>query len=148
MLSMGWMDVCQCTRCTDSFDGSRVWTRIPEIYSAIHGSLCPENIVITYFGQFVVSRKRIRDNNKYMYGHLREVLLAEMDHWIHKDPKPDGFPDSPNSPYFGHTLERIWLVLFHCESTKLTDTCGAGLGAYFNPVSIDDPITKCQCLDD
>jgi len=128
-------------------DMARTWSRISEIYALVHGELCPGEVVLTYLGQMVVSRDRIRSVRKAAYDHLLGVLESEMGHWIHRDEKEGMFRDEETNPYFGHTVERGWMVLWGCEDPGLVDRCGGGTGALFQGRGEGEEAEKCQCLD-
>lgn len=148
MFSLGWFDKCRCGECQDMSIGSRTWWRIPELYTLMYEEMCPEEVVITYLGQIVVSRKRIRAHPKKNYQHILDVLQSEMDHWIHKDPRPEkDFPDTLAEPFFGHTMERAWMILFGCADVNILKTCGTGIGSLLDGRRHDDAITRCQCMD-
>jgi hypothetical protein len=152
MLTMGFIAGCQCTSCHDGWDPGQIWSRIPEIYVLLNHELCPKDIVLTYLGQMVVSRKRIWKRRIETYQYLKDMLESDLDHWIHTDGRNDGGPydfhDTPENPFFGHTFERIWMVLWDCNDTKLLETCGNGLHSLLNPREPDDPVSSCQCLDE
>ncbi|TGZ81749.1 TPT-domain-containing protein [Ascodesmis nigricans] len=144
ILSLGFThSVCRCHECRDPWEND-IWFRIPEIYSAVYGELCPsEGILMTYTGQFVVSARRIRGGPKHVYEHLLSLLDSPMEHWIHQDPKGQKFSDATDNPFFGHTLERAWMIMFQCADPRIATSCG-GLTQRKNP---EDSIDKCQCLD-
>lgn len=50
-----------------------------------------------------------------MYEHLKGMLERDMGHWIHKDEKVDMFKNGEANPYFSHTLERSYMLLWGCE---------------------------------
>lgn len=96
-----------------------------------------------YKGQMIVSSHRIMANKKSLYEHLKEILESDLDHWIHDDPREEMFDDSLTNPYFGHTLERSWMILFGCSDPRLEESCSwlktrRGLG---------ESLERCQCLD-
>jgi len=146
VLSLGrTLNACNCNSCTDFWDGSRTFPRIPELWSAINGELCPgKGILIGYGGQMIVSRKHILATHRHIYKHLQEVLESGPGHWIHDDPRQGFFNDSPDEPYFGHTLERAWMTVFGCWDTRLAETCPS----ITDKRSWDDPDDRCQCLDE
>lgn len=146
MLSLGFGHAsCSCENCKDPWTSDDVWTRVPEIYSAVYEELCPPSkILLSYAGQFVVSARRIRGTEKRIYEHLKRILESDMEHWIHSDSRSSKFKlDQPDNPVFGHTLERSWMIMFKCANPILATTCpkldqrrGAG-----------DADDSCQCLD-
>lgn len=134
---------CKCSQCKDPFGTTNVWNRVPEIYSAIYGELCPNtDILMSYTGQFVVSDKRIRGTPLHVYQHLKDVLESDLEHWIHED--RHSMKDEPSAPSFGHTIERSWMIMFKCSDPRIADECPK-LGFRRSWGDADD---KCQCLDD
>lgn len=145
VLSLGFgYSACACDHCQDEWGGDDVWYRVPEVYSAVTGELCPTSkILMSYGGQFIVSSNRIRSTQKHVYEHIKDLLESDKDHWIHKDPKADVFKDVVDNPYFGHTLERSWMILFQCFDPKLFATCPK-LDTRRRPEDADE---TCQCID-
>ncbi|RPA81075.1 TPT-domain-containing protein [Ascobolus immersus RN42] len=145
MLSVGFGHAsCSCDHCEDPWGGRDIWTRVPEIFSAVYGELCPPSkILLSYAGQFVASAKRIRAGEKHTYQHLKEVLESDTDHWIHGDPRAGRFNDSPSAPFFGHSLERSWMIIMRCAEPRLADTCPR----LSDVRAAGDADDKCQCLD-
>lgn len=136
--------VCECNECRDSWGGDEVWYRVPEVYSAATGELCPNSgILVSYGGQFIVSANRIRSTKKQVYQYIQQLLESDSDHWIHEDSRMDRFNDKPDNPYFGHTLERSWMILFQCADPRLSITCPK-LDTRREPGDTDE---KCQCID-
>lgn len=66
-----------------------------------------------------------------------------MDHWIHEDPRAERFHDTTDNPFFGHTLERSWLIMFQCNDVSIAKGCGN----YEDRRKKGDPDERCQCLD-
>lgn len=145
VLSLGFgYSACACDHCQDEWGGKNVWYRVPEVYSAVTGELCPTSkILMSYNGQFIVSSNRIRSTQKHVYEHMKYLLESDKDHWIHKDPKTYMFKDTVDNPYFGHTLERSWMILFQCSDPKLFATCPK-LEIRRRPADVDE---TCQCID-
>jgi len=147
MLSIGYtLQVCSCYKCQDYWDDGRVFSHIPELWSAVNGQLCPGDtgILMGYQGQMIVSRNNIHKTQRAIYQHLEDILEAEMEHWVHKEQRQsDMFEDSVQNPYFGHTLERSWQTLFHCSETRLYKTCEEVEWRRQE----GDPVENCQCLD-
>jgi hypothetical protein len=147
VLNLGFLEGCECVACKDPWDQERRFPRLPQLYSALNGKMCPKHITLSYLGQMIVSAERIRSRPRQIYKHLRAVLESDMEHFIHDDPRQEwAFADDPSEPYFGHTLERSWMVLWGCEDTKILNGCGGweGLG---RRRGVDEPYDKCQCLD-
>ncbi|QDS76563.1 hypothetical protein FKW77_006849 [Venturia effusa] len=147
VLSLGIYESCNCVDCTDPWDATRRFPRLEELYAALNGQFCPKSVVLTYLGQFIASANRIRSRGLKTYTYLKKVLEADETHFIHADPKQDSFQDDVTNPYFGHTLERSWMVLFGCSEARLVEKCGswAGLREARKPLAAND---DCQCLDD
>jgi hypothetical protein len=148
VISLGYYDECQCTSCHDKWDKSRTWSRIVELYSLLNGALCPRDILLTYLGQILVSQKRIISRSIETYQYLQKVLESDMSHSIHADPRQQGiFKDSRENPYFGHTLERAWTVLWGCNNRTMLETCGSGESSIKNFRTEGAPPEACQCMD-
>ena len=98
MLSLGFgFNTCNCNNCSEPSSPGTVWSRIPQIYSAVHGEMCPteHDIIIGFQGQFLVSARRIRGTSRRVYKHLMTLLEADGYHWIHNDKHSEGFDDRP-----------------------------------------------------
>lgn len=147
VLSLGIYESCNCVDCADPWDATRKFPRLEELYAALNGQFCPKSVVLTYLGQFIASATRIRSRGLKTFEYLKKVLEADETHFIHADPKQDFFQDDVTNPYFGHTLERSWMVLFGCSEARLVEKCGswAGLRVARKPLAAND---DCQCLDD
>jgi len=147
VLSLGIYESCNCVDCTDPWDATRKFPRLEELYAALNGQFCPKQVILTYLGQFIASATRIRSRGLKTYEYLKKVLEADETHFIHADPKQDFFQDDVTNPYFGHTLERSWMVLFGCSEARLVEKCGSwpGLRVARKPFAAND---DCQCLDD
>lgn len=145
VLSLGFgYSSCSCDNCQDDWGGDDVWYRVPEVYSAVTGELCPASkILMSYGGQFITSSNRIRSTEKHVYEHIKQLLESDMEHWIHEDSKTGKFNDKVDNPYFGHTLERSWMILFQCFDPGLSATCPK-LDSRRGPDDTDD---TCQCVD-
>ncbi|TID15643.1 triose-phosphate transporter family-domain-containing protein [Venturia nashicola] len=147
VLSLGAYESCNCVDCTDPWDVTRRFPRLEELYAALNGQFCPNSVILTYLGQFIASATRIRGRGLKTYEYLKKVLEADESHFIHADPKQDAFQDDVTNPYFGHTLERSWMILFGCSEARLVEKCGSWSGLRIPRKSLaanDD----CQCLDD
>ena len=149
MLSLGFgHNTCSCENCSDASGRGTVWNRIPQIYSAVYGELCPtdEDILLGFQGQFIVSAARIRGNTRRMYKHLLDLLVSNAKHWIHKDVRDEKiFSDDASDPYFGHQVERSWMLIFQCADPKLANTCSR-LGMKRGGEAGKE-VDSCQCVD-
>ena len=126
-MSLGVHSSCQCDSCHPDW-GSPVggFKRIPELFTIFNEQFCPpDGLLLTFRGQFVVSRDRIRQISKDKYRWLRETLV-NMSHFIHDDYPSDIWfdaPKAPDNPLFGHTVERSWLFIFGCNDMAIARDC-------------------------
>lgn len=129
-------DVCYCGHCTDmgQDDFYPLW---PQIYAMLENMVCQEleGHVLSFNGHFIVSRKRVLARPRRIYEYLKELVDAREDHWIHSEPEPSWFEKDkgksmPSNPKFGHTLERLWHVIFNCSNpAQLVDCDVRGMKA-------------------
>jgi hypothetical protein len=148
VLPLGTLEVCDCTSCNDPWNADRTFYRIEELYSILNGKFCPTNVMLTYLGQIMASRERIHMRSRELYEYLRETLESGKDHFIHKDNEGvsqdrDFFTDGPTNPYFGHTIERAWMLLWGCETPDMQCTGWNSLRIKREGEADD----HCQCLD-
>jgi len=132
-MSLGPYDTCSCDACfvyPTNPDPVHGFKRVPQLYSIFNECLCPpEGLLLTFKGQFVVSRQRITRNSREKFIWLRSIL-TNMTHFVHDDPvegnnmSGPGFDNKIESPLFGHTLERSWMFIFGCNDLTLLRTCG------------------------
>ena len=122
-------DICHCGHCTDMGrdDFYPLW---PQLYVMLEGTVCQEleGNVLSFNGHFIVSRKRILSRPKSIYEYLKELIDAPQDHWLHAEPEPKWFEkdkgkSTPDDPKFGHTLERLWHVIFNCSNPAQMVDC-------------------------
>lgn len=145
LLPLGVLETCTCVSCSDPWDASRTFPRLEELYSNLNQRFCPKTITLSYFAQTIVSQKRIHMRPLQAYVHLRETLESGIDHFIHSDPRQEGaFHDDPSNPYFGHTVERAYTLLWGCEDVGLR--CG-GWDRMRSRRKEDDTDDQCQCMD-
>ncbi|KAF4626091.1 hypothetical protein G7Y89_g12070 [Cudoniella acicularis] len=117
MLSLGFTGVlCKCGSCGDRWGWEDKYNAIPQIFEKIYKEPCePETpILLSYKGQFVASAKRIRGINKKIYGGLMTAILSKQGHWSHNKTIVGDNKDTPDNPYFGFTMERLWGLLMQC----------------------------------
>ncbi|WWD15616.1 hypothetical protein CI109_100038 [Kwoniella shandongensis] len=108
--------------------------RMNDIYVMFRSDFCPpEPVLATWAGQFVVSRRRILNNQLLSYQNLKAKFHAPPEHWIWKE---GWHNNEPSNPTLGHALERTWPVVFGCTDANIEAACG-GEGA----------TNVCQCLD-
>jgi hypothetical protein len=141
-LGLGPLSTCGCHPCTHHWGSPKEgWRRIPQIYSIFNEDFCPpEGLLLTFRGQFIVSRNRIRRNPRRKFNWMKQVL-NNMTHFVHEDYKDsnDFWFDSAkaaDNPYFGHTVERSWLLMFGCNDVLIETECRD-----------DDSSTRCGCYD-
>ena len=122
-------DICYCGHCTDMGreDFYPLW---PQLYAILEGKVCQEleGSVLSFNGHFIVSRKRILSRPKSTYEYLKELVDAPQDHWLHTEPEPKWFEkekgkSTSDNPKFGHTLERLWHVIFNCSDPAQMVDC-------------------------
>ena len=122
-------DICYCGHCIDMgrHDFYPLW---PQLYAILEGTLCQEleGNILSFNGHFLVSRKRILSRQKSNYEYLKELVDAPEDHWLHSEPEPKWFEkdkgkSTPDDPKFGHTLERLWHVIFNCSNPAQMVDC-------------------------
>ena len=63
-----------------------------------------------------------------MYEYIGSLVDAPADHWIHQEQEPADIKKAlggsrPDNPLFGHTVERIWPMLFDCKNEPETQGC-------------------------
>lgn len=129
-------DICYCGHCTDMGrdDFYPIW---PQIYAMLENQVCQEldGHLLSFNGHFIVSRKRLLARPQWIYKYLQDLVDAPQDHWIHSEPEPKWFnkkkgKSMPSNPKFGHTLERLWHVIFSCSDPGDTMHCDmAGMKA-------------------
>lgn len=146
VLPLGQMESCDCVACKDVWDEGRTFPRIEELYSALNGVFCPKTIALSYLGQMIVSATRLRSRGPSTYKYLKQTLESDMDHFIHSDPRQDMFNDEASNPYFGHTIERSYLVLWDCADESIIKRCG-GWDGFTKRRTSDMPDDYCQCVD-
>ncbi|KAG0643949.1 triose-phosphate transporter family-domain-containing protein [Tuber brumale] len=145
VLSLGFGHAeCSCNECRDPWVSADTWTRVPQIFSAVYGELCPGTSILLSRGSgFIVSSKRVKGTDKHIYQHLKEELESDEKHWIHQDKGQPGMEDAPQNSYFVHALERSWMIIFKCSEMRLAKSCPM-LDARRK---LDDWDDVCQCLD-
>lgn len=147
VLNLGSYELCDCLACKDPWDGERTFPRLEQLYSLVNRKFCPPRVALSYLGQIVTSKKRIHSQPLEIYQYIKDVLESDLSNPIHSDPRQAIFEDSITNPYFGHTMERSYMVLWGCGDPSIVETCGSGFDALANrrgPMDADD---KCQCLD-
>ncbi|KAL1800392.1 hypothetical protein ACET3X_000734 [Alternaria dauci] len=141
-LNLGWAGIlCNSDDCGDKRGWQDETSLFPDIQSRIDNSH-PENVLLSYKGQFVVTAARIRGIDKSIYDDLWQLLVDENS-WAHQESYLQGRPDSMSQPWFGYTTERIWNLLFQCSDMDVAWRCPTLLSGWRPGGSIAD----CQCFD-
>ncbi|MDI1485877.1 MAG: hypothetical protein OHK93_004066 [Ramalina farinacea] len=140
-------DICYCGHCTDIHNRDEFYPLWPQLFAMMEGRVCGagEPSVLSFNGHFIVSRKRIRERPKELYGYLRDLVDAPEGHWLHEESFPKWFDrekgkSSPQDPKFGHTLERLWHILFKCYDIADVRDCEVKEGE-------DEGQGGCSCND-
>jgi len=147
MLSLGFTGVsCNCNTCEDHWGWTDSFSIIPSLYKKIYGQACDADtpILLSYKGQFVASGRRIRGVDKKIWNDMLEAINSKGDGWSH-DPKVVGdATDTPDNPFFGFTVERVWGLLMQCATDEgIAAKCPSLLSGMSNGGDVED----CQCLD-
>jgi len=147
MLSLGFTGVvCDCITCEDRWGWSDSFSVIPSIYYKIYGQACEldAHILLSYKGQFVASGRRIRGVDKKIWQDLLEAINSKGDGWSHSPKIVGDAIDTPDNPFFGFTMERIWGLLMQCATDgSIAAKCPSLLSGMSSGGDIED----CQCLD-
>ena len=147
MLSLGFIgEQCDCNACGDRWGWEDDWAIVPALYEKIYSKPCEAGtpILLSYEGLFIASARRIRGISKKVYGGLLETVTSK-DGWSHDSKTVGANEDSPNHPYFGLTLERIWGLLLQCATDgRVAAKCPSLLSGLGRAGKVGD----CQCLDE
>jgi hypothetical protein len=135
--------MCNCKNCGDRFGWADSSELLPSLHEQIHNSTMCENIHLSYKGQFIVSAKRIRGVRRGVYHGLWDALVGPTS-WAHNEEFLHGSRDSMNAPSLGYTIERLWNILFQCESPEIGWRCPSLLSRWREGGDTSD----CQCFDD
>jgi hypothetical protein len=147
MLSLGFTGVlCDCNTCGDRWGWEDSWAVIPALYEKIYNKQCePETpILLAYKGQFVASARRIRGISRKVYWGLLETITSK-EGWSHDSNIVGNNEDSPDSPYFGFTVERIWGLLMQCGTDRVV---AARCPSLLSGMGRAGHVRDCQCLDE
>jgi Protein of unknown function (DUF3431) len=138
---------CNCDSCQPVYgspDPVYGFKRIPQLYSVFNSDFCPPSgLLLTFKGQFVVSRQRILNIRKEKYKWLLSVL-TNTSHFVHSDgnDRHSMYTHSHNTdmtdPFFGHSIERSWMLMFGCNDIKLSECAYKG---------VHNATAYCACLD-
>lgn len=144
-------DSCSsCNGCWDHSTWSESQTVLEDIYSRANSGAKCKGFVLTYRGQFVASRNRIRSPGKQLFDDLLDGMTnpksdKHSEEYISQPWLPQKI-DSLNDPLFGFTIERIWGVLMGCSDRRLALTCPSRLSGLMKLGSPN--LSDCQCLDE
>lgn len=148
MLSLSFTGVlCSCETCGDRWDWSDEFSLIPTLYSKIYHRTCtPDtNILLSYKGQFVASARRIRGVHKKVYESLLKAITSkDMQSWSHDQEIIRGREDTPDNPFLGFTVERIWGLLMQCATDGVV---AAKCPSLLSGMGHGGQVADCQCLD-
>jgi hypothetical protein len=143
MLSLGWSgQVCNCESCGDRFNFWDTTHLFPEISNRINNATKCNTVLLSYKGQFIASAKRIRGVDKSIYQDLHDAFV-NRDSWAHQQEYLRGRSDSMSAPIFGYTVERMWNLLFQCNSIEIAWKCPTLLSGH----RIGGHVGDCQCFD-
>jgi hypothetical protein len=142
VMSLSTHSSCNCELCQPDWEfPERRYIQIPQLYAVFNEEFCPaDGLLITYRGQFIVSRDRILRKSKEKFIWLRSIL-NDISHFVHEDLEEEDQAcyvekNAVDDPYFGQTLERFWMVMFGCNKVSIATECDDG-----------DPSTPCGCYD-
>ncbi|CAF1070646.1 unnamed protein product [Rotaria sp. Silwood1] len=125
--SVGYMPLVTNTMITNYDCGLHItghFPRLAELWAMLEQSLCPPGgQAVAFRGQFLVSGKRIQNRPLKIYKYLYDLITANSSHWLHRDLRSLFFKSTPDNPIFGHTVERLWTILFKCYKSDLYDRC-------------------------
>ncbi|KAF2681926.1 hypothetical protein K458DRAFT_479138 [Lentithecium fluviatile CBS 122367] len=143
MLSLGWSgQVCNCNECGDRFGFWDTTHLFPQVYNRVYNSTKCGEVLLSYKGQFIASAKRIQGVDISVYRDLHDAFVNETS-WAHDEAYLQGRPDSMSAPLFGYTMERMWDLLFQCNSIDVAWKCPTLLSGG----RIGGDIGDCQCFD-
>jgi len=146
MLSLGFTGVtCDCETCGDRWGWTDTFSLTPALYTKIYKKPCDSKtpILLSYNGQFVASARRIRGVDRNIYKVLLDAITSQTG-WIH-DPNLIGdVTSTPDNPFFGFTLERIWGLLLQCGTDGVV---AAKCHSLLSGMSYGGAVADCQCLD-
>ena len=133
---------CECEFCEPAYKGPKEgFKRVPEIFSMFNQEFCPpDGLLVTFKGQFIVSRDRIYRNSREKFQWLL-WMFEDMSHFVHDSP-PDRYfnhANDLNNPYFGHAVGRAWLFMFGCNDLRIADECES--------MDIKPESARCACYD-
>ena len=117
--------LCVCGRCPTAY-----YPLLPQLQALFDNKICDntEEQSISWLGQFIVAKEKVTGRPRWIYEYIGDLLNAPEGHWIHQEQEPAGLKaalgDSlPDNPLFGHTVERIWPMLFNCSNELKVPGC-------------------------
>ena len=149
-LSIGFSgEGCALGDCIDAWGWRDVYGHLPALYAMLYGALPPAaKVSLSFKGQFVVSRRRVKGVGREVLEGLQKVLEGEESEFARVDPpgwtqgEREGGKDNRSAPSWGYTLERAWGLVFRCADGRLVESCG-NLWAKRGEKELE----ACQCLD-
>ncbi|KAL3419573.1 hypothetical protein PVAG01_08071 [Phlyctema vagabunda] len=149
MLNLGEAGiVCDCLTCNDRTGWQDSWNMLPKLYSEVHhNKTCTPStkVALSYKGQFIASARRIRGVKKQVYVQLLDAITS-TDGWSHDRDIIGSRFDSPDNPFFGFTLERVWGLIMQCADKDVAVQCPSllsGTLGYRRGGGVED----CGCFD-
>lgn len=146
MLSLGFVGVlCNCESCGDRWDWNDSFHIIPSLYQKVYGQKCEPDtpLLLTYKGQFVASGRRIRGVKKEVYEELLDAITSK-EGWSHDKNVIGDRENTPDNPFFGFTVERIWGLLMQCATDG---SVAAKCPSLLSGMGRGGDVRDCQCLD-
>lgn len=150
MLSLGFTGItCDCETCEDRHGWKDTFNLMPSLYSQIYpGQKCENTpLLLSYKGQFIASARRIRGVKKMVYEDMLRAITS-TDGWSHAKDKVVGEMsevDTPDNPFFGFTMERVWGLLMQCATDG---GVAAKCPSLLSGMSRGGDVRDCQCVDE
>jgi Protein of unknown function (DUF3431) len=152
-LSLGFAGVsCFCGDYNDRWGWEDKGGVVGKLYERIYGVPCEKEtpILLTYKGQFVASARRLRGIPRSTYSELLETITSQNSTETGVRGAGEGSRggvvgnDTPDNPYFGFTVERIWGLLGQCATDqRIAAKCPSLLSGMGSGGEVGD----CGCLD-
>ena len=144
VMSLAPHSSCQCEQCIPRWGApAEGFKRLPQLFSIFNEQFCPpDGLLVTFRGQFIVSRDRVHRNSREKYKWLLQTL-GNMSHFVHDDyPSDPWFDDwkALDNPKFAHTVERTWLFMFGCNDVAIAEEC--------EWMDYKSESTRCACYDE
>jgi hypothetical protein len=152
-LSLGFAGVsCFCGDCNDRWGWEDKEGMVGKLYERIYEVPCEKEtpILLTYKGQLVASARRLRGIPRSIYSELLETITGQNSTETGLRGAGEGSRggvvgnDTPDNPYFGFTVERIWGLLGQCATDqRIAVKCPSLLSGMGSGGEAGD----CGCLD-